>query len=225
MCKSSQKQIRCPKCSNTVDMTVWESINLSERPDLKKELLAGKINMFRCPQCGNTILIADKLTLRDDEKRFILTFMPCMNREDKLKKFDALKKQSEETGDIRDIFGYKLRFVADFNSLLEKVLIFDNDLLDKTIEVLKLVVMANNPDKVNTSVCRFGRINRDEEKVEFLIQDIKNKKLYTSVVPKQTYEAIDKQVQISGIKPYSFDWELIDADYATRIFSGLNNRR
>lgn len=223
MSTNSIQQIRCPQCSQMSELTVWDSINVSEDPDLKNELLSGKINMFRCPSCGHTGLMPTPLVYRDDDKRFILSFIPCMNKEDKAAKFEELKKTSEESGDIRDIFGYKFRFVSDYNSLLEKILIFDANVLDKTIEVIKLLVMAQNPDKIQSCICRFGKLT--EDKIEFLIQDVKNGQLYTSTVPKATYDSIDKQVQISGIKPYSFDWELIDADYAAKVFNGLNNQR
>ena len=38
-----------------------------------------------------------------------------------------------------------------------------------------------------------------------------------------TYETIYKQVMESGIKPYSFNWEMVDSFYASRIMNGFNN--
>ena len=42
-------------------------------------------------------------------------------------------------------------------------------------------------------------------------------------VQKETYDTIHKQLLESGMKPYSFGWEMVDASYATRLLNGFNN--
>ena len=56
-----------------------------------------------------------------------------------------------------------------------------------------------------------------------MIYDTIENQTYTSKVPKETYDTIHKQLIESGMKPYSFGWEMVDASYATRLLNGFNN--
>ena len=61
--------------------------------------------------------------------------------------FDNVQKSSKESGELDKLEGYNLRFVTDYNELLEKILIFDNDMNDKTMEVIKLMVLSQDLEK------------------------------------------------------------------------------
>ena len=100
--------------------------------------------------------------------------------------------------------------------MLEKILIFDNDMNDKTMEVIKLMVLSQDLKKAEQRVCRFGKC-QDEDR----IYDIRHnrKSNIHSKVPKETYDTIHKQLLESGMKPYSFGWEMVDASYATRLLN------
>ena len=105
--------------------------------------------------------------------------------------------------------------------LLEKILIFDNDLNDKVVEVIKLMILSQDVDKSEQRNCRFGKVCDDG--LEFMIHDTIENQVYTSTVPKSSYETVYKSLIESGMKPYSFDWEIVDGTYATRLLNGFNN--
>lgn len=44
-------ELQCPKCGNTQQTAIWDSINVKLNPELKKALLDGRINMFHCDKC------------------------------------------------------------------------------------------------------------------------------------------------------------------------------
>ncbi len=92
---------------------------------------------------------------------------------------------------------------------------------DKTMEVIKLMVLSQDLEKAEQRVCRFGKCQ--DEVIEF--DDIRhNRKSNIHIkVPKETYDTIHKQLLESGMKPYSFGWEMVDASYATRLLNGFNN--
>ena len=56
-----------------------------------------------------------------------------------------------------------------------------------------------------------------------MIQDFIENQVYTSTVPKSSYDTVFKSLIESGMKPYSFDWEIVDGAYATRLLNGFNN--
>ena len=67
----------------------------------------------------------------------------------------------------------------------------------------------------------FGK--KDGEQLEFMVQDKKEGQVYTSRVPMETYNTVAKSLRESGVKNYSFDWEIVDADYASSLLRGANN--
>ena len=42
-----KQNVKCPKCSQMSEVTVWNSITVKDSEDLKHDLLTGKVNMFR----------------------------------------------------------------------------------------------------------------------------------------------------------------------------------
>lgn len=218
---NATQQIRCPKCGQLQDMTVWQSITVSDSADLKEDLLHGKVNIFRCSGCGHTALVPTPLLYHDEEKRLMISFSPCDDDVTRAKLFENIKNTSKSSGELNNLTGYNLRFITGYNDLLEKILIFDNGLHDKAIEVIKLMVLMQDTDNMDHRVCMFGK--KDDDGLEFLVQDKKDGKLYTSRVPLATYDTVAEQLRLSGVKFKSFDWEIVDADYAARLLRGANN--
>lgn len=218
---NTSQQIKCPSCQSLQEMTLWQSITASDSPDLKEDLLKGKINIFRCSSCGQTALVPTPLLYHDENKKLMISFSPCSDEVSRAALFESVKKTSKESGELKKLEDYNLRFISGYNDFLEKVLIFDNGLHDKVIELLKLLVLMQDSENMPHRVCMFGKKENDE--IEFLVQDKKEDKLYTSRVPMSTYETVKEQLRQSGIKYKSFDWEIIDSDYASRMLTGMNN--
>ncbi len=216
-----KQSVKCPKCSQMSEVTVWSSITAKDSEDLKADLLAGRINMFRCSSCEYTALMPHPMLYNDEVKKLMISFSPTNDPVLKEQMFENIKKSSSESGELVKLEGYNLRFITDYNELLEKILIFDNDLNDKTIEVIKLMVLSQDVDKSEQRNCRFGKVC--DEGIEFMIHDFIENQIFTSTVPLSSYETVHKNLIESGMKPYSFDWEVVDSAYATRLLNGFNN--
>ncbi len=221
MSLNSKQNVRCPKCGQMTDVTVWNSVTVSDSADLKQDLLHGQVNMFRCPSCGHAALMPTPMLYHDEEKQLMVSFSPCNDPILKSQLFDNIRKTSKESGELSKLEGYNLRFVTDYNELLEKILIFDNGMNDKTVEMIKLMILSQDIDKSVDRVCRFGK--RDGDEIEFMIYDARENQTYTSRVPIATYKTVDTSLRESGVKPYSFDWEQVDGAYATKLLQGFNN--
>ncbi len=213
--------VQCPKCGQMSDITVWNSITVRDSADLKEDLLRGRINIFRCPSCGQTGLMPTPLLYLDDDKKLIFSFSPCDDPAEAKKQYADIKNASKETGDLKKYDGYNLRFITDFNALLEKILIFDAGFNDKAVEVIKLMILSQDIEKSDQRTCRFGKYENGS--LEFMIHDMIENQIYTSSVPAESYDAIWKSLRESGVKPYSFDWEAVDEAYAARLLNGFNN--
>ena len=221
MSLNSKQNVRCPKCGQMSDVTVWNSITVKDSADLKQDLLVGKINMFHCASCSYSALMPTPLLYHDEDKKLLFSFSPCDDPVKEQKLYDDIKKTSQSSGELKKFEGYNLRFLTKYNDFLEKILIFDSGLNDKAIEVIKLMVLSQDLEKAEQRECHFGKIQN--ENLEFMIQDKIENQIYTSTVPKESYDKIFLQLLNSGMKPYSFDWEVVNSAYATKLLNGFNN--
>lgn len=218
---NNKQSVKCPKCGQLSDITVWSSITAKDSADLKYDLLHGKINIFRCPSCQQAALMPTPLLYHDENEKLMMSFTPCEDAVKAEQLYDNIMESSKESGELDGLEGYNLRFVTDFNELLEKILIFDCSLNDKAVEVIKLMIIMQEADKSEYRSCRFGK--RDGTELEFMIADRKENQVYTSRVPLESYNQVWEQLKASGVKPYSFFWERVNSSYATKLLQGYNN--
>lgn len=221
MSMNKKVSVVCPKCGKLHEITVWSVITAADSKDLKKDLLSGRINILRCEDCGQTALLPDTLLYHDEEKRLLISFTPCADEGKKEQMLEKLKESFLRLKEEMKLDNYNLRFVSEYNSFLEKILIFDNGLNDKVCELIKLLILSQEPEKEDKRAAVFGK--REEDELEFLIRDMSDGMCYTSRVPMTTYDTLYNGLAQSGIKFRSFGWEEIDSDYAARMLRGMNN--
>lgn len=216
MSLNTQEKVRCPKCGCLNEITLWQSLTVSDSEDLKELLLKGELNVLRCNDCGAKALVPTPLLYHDEQKKLMLSFLPAQNAEDAKKQFDAIKSSSRKSGELETLKGYNLRYVYDYNSLLEKLLIFDSGLNDKTIEVIKLMVLLQEPETADKRSALFGKKYEDGS-IEIMVRNQTDGAVFTSKAPPETYKTIHTALKSSGVKDISFDWEVVDREYAERL--------
>ncbi len=221
MSLNTKQNVKCPKCGQMSEITVWNSITVEDSADLKTDLLSGRVNMFHCPSCSHTALMPTPVLYHDAGKRLMISFTPCNDAVLSEQLYENVSETSRESGELEKLSGYNLRFITDYNELLEKILIFDNGLNDKAVEVIKLMILMQEPEKAEQRMCRFGKMENGN--IEFMVHDKKENQIYTSAVPQKSYDEIWTQLRESGVKPYSFDWERVNSAYATKLLNGFNN--
>ena len=68
--------IACPFCRQPITIQVHQIVDVSEQPELKQLLLAGRLNSFTCPHCRNTGALATPFFYHDPDKELALLFIP-----------------------------------------------------------------------------------------------------------------------------------------------------
>ncbi|MDD3807207.1 MAG: CpXC domain-containing protein [Candidatus Marinimicrobia bacterium] len=68
--------LACPKCGSESPYDVWQSINASKEPHIRKVLLEGNINIFECPKCGTKSFIPTSLLYHDPDRQIIAQYYP-----------------------------------------------------------------------------------------------------------------------------------------------------
>lgn len=84
MSRQHQTDLECPKCNTIVTTTLWSSLNVSDDPELKDNLLNGEINLFQCTQCNREAYVAIPFLYHDMKSQFCVQYYPfeSINEED-----------------------------------------------------------------------------------------------------------------------------------------------
>ncbi len=126
------KEVTCPKCNHTQGAHLYISINASNDPQFKNALLSGKILKYRCESCGYEARYTYPLLYNDMKRRFMVYLIPQIDR------FQLEDRALED--DYRNLKGIRKRITADFNSMKEKIFIFESGLDDMAVELTKYAI-------------------------------------------------------------------------------------
>jgi hypothetical protein len=134
MSQSAVTTLTCPHCRHGQDFTVWHSVNVSQDPELKPRVLDRSLTTFTCENCGGAASIEQDLLYHDMDRRLMILRRSAGDDPEGLadKSFGLLNTLSGSA--------YAFRLVATMNELAEKVLIWEDNLDDRTVEVFKEVV-------------------------------------------------------------------------------------
>lgn len=70
------REIECPECHLKQEVEIWESVNVSLDPNLKRKLFEGHINFLKCQKCAHEFPIDVPLLYHDMEKQFLVQYIP-----------------------------------------------------------------------------------------------------------------------------------------------------
>lgn len=136
MSKSTQTTYICPNCRRPSNFTIWQSINVTLNPELKIQLLDGRLLTFACPICTFRQAMSYSILYHDQNGRFMIWWAPEAEHGERRNHFPELDRYAV------NLSGYRLRLVPTVNRLLEKIFIFDNGLDDRALELLKRYIWS-----------------------------------------------------------------------------------
>lgn len=126
------KKISCPKCSECTEAKLYMSINATNEPTLRADVLDERLFKFRCQACGYEARLTYPVLYNDMRNRFMVYLIPEVDR---FQLEDVELEQKYER-----LQGVRKRLASDFNSFKEKVFIFESGLDDMAVEITKLVI-------------------------------------------------------------------------------------
>jgi predicted nucleic-acid-binding Zn-ribbon protein len=180
MAISNKAVVKCSKCGESIDFEVFRSVNAHTDPELAAKAKSRELFKCKCPKCGNESYVNYDFLYNDPDKR-IMIYM--IFEENKLK--DICKLLSS-----KEIPGYTMRVVGSQQSLVEKIMMFESGLDDRSVEIGKSVMYYNNYKlfkEAGVSQIRFN--HREDGSNEFLM--IAGSKLFARVgFPKKEYDKI-----------------------------------
>lgn len=172
MSKFSYSQVTCPKCNKIQKVKVWDSINVNLDTEQKENIMSGKLFQFICDECGFTTRVEYPCLYHDMDKNLVIYCIPNFSGDTKIldKMLNKLKSDSLENS----MKNYEFRVVKDTNKLAEKIKIFDEELDDRVIEIIKIInrsfFLKKYPEKEIEEIL-FNKNSEGSYVAQFLIKD------------------------------------------------------
>ena len=139
MSKNHIETIKCSKCNAESEMLVWETMDTSTDPQLKAQIRNGDCFGWHCPHCDNKSLIFYPTIYHQVNEHYIICYVPG-NPSSAVEYMKNINENNQSGYDFND--NYTKRVVSDINQLREKLLILDEGLDDRIIEIMKVFAMA-----------------------------------------------------------------------------------
>lgn len=124
-----EEVLRCPKCGMEHTLPKYSVINVTEKPELKEKVLKNEMFIFSCSNCDlNAPMTYDSIYV-DRDRKLVIAMSPDGN--------ESWKAELENW----KTKGYALRIVDNINDLKEKILIAENLLDDRIVELAKITYL------------------------------------------------------------------------------------
>lgn len=141
MQKSVIKEIICPKCGEATEGKLYTSVNATNSPHLRNEILEENLFNWRCHSCGHQVRLTYPILYNDMKKRFMIYLIPDIER------FQVADGDLED--EFKNLKGIRKRLAPNFNTFREKMFIFESGLDDMAVEMTKLAISESVAHKLN----------------------------------------------------------------------------
>lgn len=136
--------ITCPGCGKDSEFMIWDSINTMLDPDMKEKVRTGEAFLWACPHCGVKSFIDYPTLYHQQEDNYMVQVCSEEDAEKYVEEFTRMK----ETFPMGDSLIF--RVVTSRYQLREKLVLKDNGLADKAIEIMKIfslkAIRESNPE-------------------------------------------------------------------------------
>lgn len=185
-------KVKCPTCGKEHDFETWQCINVTDENGLKEKILNGQMFLTTCPECNQNINVEYSFLYHQVDDHFMVHYTIHDNETQSV--LDMLTKPNKEQAPmVKNLSenNYIIRLVRTKADLIEKIIIYDEGLDDRAIEILKTVVagrvLSEKPDikishilfKISADEGRFFQIfseNKEVAKASF------SQELYQKIV-------------------------------------------
>lgn len=220
MSQCQKISIECLECSCRSDAIVWSSVNTAVDSSAKEQLLDGTLNYLVCPVCGCESEIGADILYHDMDRK-TMVWLRYPDDDGKI----ALDPVAVKL--VRGIMGkdYRLRIVESRRQLVEKIVIFDEGLDDRVMELLKTHIRMREPDVLNLASDMFVYTGRQDDgagylQFVFFNHDIKGFESIT--LPAHAYSDFFDILSASPVEwSNESEWLTVDYDYAAKLLVAL----
>ena len=117
----------CPYCSKEFDITVYETVNTEQDPDLRDSCLSADLFRHSCPHCHTDFMVQYPLVYADPKHKFVIFLSETTA---------GLEALQLAAGPLVQQ-GYQLRRCKTIQEFTEKIEIFEDGVSDIAVELAK----------------------------------------------------------------------------------------
>ncbi|MCD7916987.1 MAG: CpXC domain-containing protein [Clostridiales bacterium] len=143
MAQRNTATLTCPICKKDHEVPLWRKIDVQEKPDAKKALLEGTFFDFSCPDCGYESRLHYGSLYVDAALREMIYISET--EEESVADAERAAAQLAQDSSFYQKGDSLLRIVRSAEDLKEKLLIFENGLDDRLVEMCKGVALSQFP--------------------------------------------------------------------------------
>ena len=126
MSTSHEVTYRCPYCGREFNITVYDSVNAQNDPDLRESCISGDLFRHSCPHCKKEFMIQNPLVYSDPAGKFLI----WLSSEEPAQELRALAEPLVKQG-------FTLRRCATLQEFTEKIQIFEDGVSDIAAELAR----------------------------------------------------------------------------------------
>ena len=132
--------ITCPQCHGTFTFTTYPAIDTKDDGMWAEKVRTGEAFLGKCPHCGWETHYDYSFLYKEREKNFLMYY--AANEED-YKSGYAMMTGHDSMVDWEKISSWTRRVVTSREDVLEKLMILDDGLDDRIIEILKALAFVS----------------------------------------------------------------------------------
>ena len=161
--ETRKEKIACPYCQHEQEFESYVNIDLDVEPELKAKIMSDELFTFECEECGKKALMAFPCLVSNMELKYMYWLIANFDDEQKKALDDDLKESMKSDNDKKFAGGYRRRITGTINELKEKILIADEGLDDRVMEVLKILCINEVSDQLQSTQLSEVRFNKKED--------------------------------------------------------------
>lgn len=200
MSKTHTETLKCPQCGESIEFTLWESLNTKLDPEQAALFRSGGQFLVECPKCGARHQVVHPILYHDMEHGMILQLLPGKTRDELLAEAGRLKESTKELlSAYEDLPMPALRMTADPYTVIEKAKLLVNGRDDRIVEIMKLLCLPSLIEQFKKQVVLYYDDSEGED--VFAIIDPETGLVGTLPFMDEVYRMLEKEVDHLGDGP------------------------
>jgi hypothetical protein len=170
-------------CGHQFPHHVARGVNAQRSPQFRQQILDGTFHTVQCPSCTQTRIIETAFSYIDPKRNLFIQVKPrkaffdwkiaSRMLEEKVKRLPAQGKLKKP----------KMRVVFGLAELREKILCETQNLDDRTLELIKVVLLYEHPMLMKRPRLQFVLTSASKEELVFRASHLHDKRTYKIVLP------------------------------------------
>ena len=152
--------ITCPACGDTFEKEMNTAV-FSATED-RELILTNQFGIQHCPNCGHEFVLNYRFAYTDDEIKFMIVNDPkFVDSKARMIFKSSLSLLDRDHKDEQN--KYLTRMTSDLDEVCEKIVIFENYLSDKAVEIMKYILLESEELSLGHDDVESFRLERDDK--------------------------------------------------------------